>query len=68
MDPNGSSHSSWGPAVLTGEETYKRKGQAHGVKDQQDRQPKQPLAIHAASLQKGEGHLGLSRVSSNLFF
>lgn len=31
-DPNGSSHSSWGPAVLTGEETCKRKGQAHGVK------------------------------------
>lgn len=33
MDPNGSSHSSWGSAVLTDEETCKRKGQAHGVKD-----------------------------------
>lgn len=30
--PNGSSHSSWGPAVLTGEETCRRKGQALGVK------------------------------------
>lgn len=32
VDPNGSSHSSWGPAVLTGEETCMRKGQAHGVR------------------------------------
>lgn len=35
MDPNGSSHSSWGSAVLTDEETCKGKGQAQGVKDSQ---------------------------------
>lgn len=35
VDPNGSSHSSWGLAVWTGEGICKRKGQAHGVKDSQ---------------------------------
>lgn len=31
-DPNGSSQSSWEPAVLTGEETCKGKGSIHGEK------------------------------------
>lgn len=31
-DPNGSSQSSWEPAVLTGEETCKGKGSIHGGK------------------------------------